>query len=80
MSLTANIGIDKPGTDISYDYSFNVTSSTPLPPGNSVSSAKILIGGGFNSDANYPLLIRGEMQDGEAFRYTVQVKISAPAQ
>ncbi len=44
------------------DYNFNfheVSESQPLVPDNSTSDTKILIGGGFTSDATYPLTING---------------------
>lgn len=59
----------------SYVFNFkNVTESNPLTSGNSVSETKILIGGGFTTESQYPLIVSG-IANGIPFSYTVNVKI-----
>jgi hypothetical protein len=63
LSVPANSGMKR-----SWDYVFSVSPSNPLPPGKSISSKNILIGGGF--DENYAVSINGTMQSGIKFSYT----------
>lgn len=59
----------------SYVFDFkDVTQSQPLTSGNSISETKILIGGGFTTDTQYPLIITG-MANGMPFSYTENVTI-----
>ena len=59
----------------SYVFNFNATNSQPLMPGDSVSDTKILIGGGFTTESQYPLVVSG-IANGIPFSYTVNVKIT----
>lgn len=61
------------------DYTFdfkNITSSKPLASGNSASETKILIGGGFDTDLTYPIIITGIVNNIQ-FSYTENVHISS---
>jgi hypothetical protein len=78
LSLTASLGINRAGPSAPITYSFNVTSTDPLQPGKTVSSKLNIIGGGFDTEASYPLTINGTLLSGQAFGFTLQVKISAP--
>ncbi len=56
-----------------------MSTANPLPSGQTISATTIAIGGGFHTDANYPLTISGKLQNGNTFDYTVQVSIVPPA-
>ena len=56
-------------------FEFDVSTDTPLLPGNTIYLAQILINGGFADDTSYPLEISGTFQDGTTFSYTEQVTI-----
>lgn len=61
--------------DNNYTFDFtNVTSSSPLIPGNYASNATMLIGGGFESEVAYPLAISG-MEGNASFVYPMKVQI-----
>lgn len=62
----------------SYDFTFDVSPSTPLMPGASISQKSILIGGGFSDNVLYPLTIKATLQSGTTSVYTQQVQIKAP--
>jgi hypothetical protein len=61
-----------------YPFVFNVSSSHPLLPSQSVQATQTLIGAGFQSGVQYPLTISGALADGTRFSYTVEAQISAP--
>jgi len=62
----------------SFDFNFDVSPSAPLMPNASISRKLIMIGGGFNDDALYPLTIKATLQSGATAVYTQQVQIKAP--
>lgn len=58
-----------------YTFDFkDVTSSTPLTSGDSTTDKEMLIGGGFQTEWAYPLIISG-MEDNMPFEYTQKVHI-----
>ncbi|MDE1767295.1 MAG: hypothetical protein KGI27_13640 [Thaumarchaeota archaeon] len=58
-----------------YTFDFtNVTSFAPLTPHNYASNATMLIGGGFQTEVAYPLVISG-MEGNIPFAYTMKVQI-----
>lgn len=58
-----------------YTFNFtNVTSSSPLTSHNYASNATMLIGGGFDTEVAYPLVISG-MEGNIPFVYTMKVQI-----
>jgi hypothetical protein len=52
-----------------FNFDFNVTSSNPLLPNQSISAKRILIGGGFGDGIGYYLVIHGALQSGLSFAY-----------
>jgi hypothetical protein len=76
ISLKAVLMPDRGG----FDFIFYVTPSNPLQPGKSISVRQTLIGGEFNVDFNYPLLISGTLQNHVNFTYTKQMQRLPPAQ
>ena len=72
-SLTASLSLDVP-----YDYTFDVTESAPLVPGQSASQTTAQIRGGFQGGASYPLSIEGTLQNGTTFAYSEEVQIVSP--
>jgi hypothetical protein len=61
-----------------FDFAYDVTSSKPLSPGNSIIARLTLINGGFSDNTTYPLIINGTQQSGATFSYTKQVQIEEP--
>ena len=53
-------------------FHFNVSTSSPLTPGQSISSKETLIGAGFSLFTSYPLTINGTLEGGIPFTATVQ--------
>jgi hypothetical protein len=61
-----------------YTFDFtNITSSSPIAPASYASDIKTLIGGGFQSDFPYPLMISGIIGD-TAFNFTENIHIPYP--
>ena len=80
VSLTASLGVSRAGpSNTPFILSFDVTSSNPLLPSNSISSRLTLIGGSFADNTSYPLKIEGKLQSGGTFAYTEQVQIESPS-
>ena len=76
VSLTASLGVSRAGpSNTPFVFNFDVTSSNPLLPSNSISSRLTLIGGSFADNISYPLNIEGKLQSGGTFVYTEQVRI-----
>jgi Leucine-rich repeat (LRR) protein len=74
ISLTATLELN-----ISFDFTFNVTSSNPLQPNRSTSDTLCLIRGGFiGGNVSYPLKIHATLQNGAKFVYTKLVQIVEP--
>ncbi len=79
VSLTASLGITRAGpSNTPFIFNFDVTSSNPLLPSNSISSRLTLIGGSFADNISYPLKIEGKMKSGGTFAYSEQVQIESP--
>ena len=80
VSLTASLGVSRAGpSNTPFVFNFDVTSSNPLLPSNSISSSLTLIGGSFADNISYPLNIEGKLQSGGTFAYTEQVQIESPS-
>jgi hypothetical protein len=62
-----------------FDFNFDVSPASPLQSNGSISSRMTLIGAGFSDNLSYPLEIKGQLQSGAAFDYTVQEYITQPA-
>lgn len=63
--------------ETNHNYTFNfksITSSTPLISGNSRSDTTMLVGGGFQTESTYSLIISG-MKDSMPFEYLEKVRI-----
>ncbi|NHH97465.1 hypothetical protein DYY66_2131 [Candidatus Nitrosotalea sp. FS] len=63
--------------ETNHNYTFNfksITSSTPLISGNSRSDTTMLVGGGFQTESTYSLIISG-MKDNMPFEYLEKVRI-----
>jgi len=77
--LTATLDIPRAGpASEPFTFQFNVAPSNPLLPNQSITKASILIGGGFDSDHSYQLIVSGTLTDGTPFAYTFSVRISTP--
>lgn len=76
--LTATLGVSGPPGGGGFTFNFDVTEANPLAPGSSATARMSLIGGGFSSDALYPLTVNGSFEESGPFSYTVQVYISPP--
>jgi hypothetical protein len=61
-----------------FEFTFDVSLSKPLLPGQSISDKETLIGGGFADNIFYPLMINGTLQSNVAFSYTKSVVITSP--
>jgi len=66
------------GQPTSYTFAFGVSSSNPLPPGQSIQDKHTLIGAGFETGSSYPLTIDGTLESGRAFSYTLLIRVSSP--
>jgi hypothetical protein len=73
--LEASLDANRP--DRPFEFTFDVTISNPLLPGENISSRQSLIGGGFG-DLPLPLTINGTLQSNVAFVYTKSVVIMSP--
>ncbi len=60
-----------------YVFDFDVCPTRPLAPGQSISSRRTLIGGGFG-DLPLPVSITGRVEGNKAFFYTRSVVITSP--
>ncbi len=83
-SLNATLAFVPPpnipgGIPVPYSFVFNVSSSCPLLPGQSIQETQTLIGAGFGSGTEYPLTINGALTNGTQFSYTEQVQIVPPS-
>jgi hypothetical protein len=78
VSLTATLEVSSV-SGFPFDFTFDdVTPSHPLQPNRSTSDTSGLIGGGFASNASYPLTINATLQSGANFVYTKLVQIVEP--
>jgi hypothetical protein len=75
---TLDLGAGAGPNPSSYTFDFGLSSSSPLLPGKTVSQSHVFIGAGFNSAATYPVRIRGSLEGGTVFDYTVQANIGPP--
>ena len=62
-----------------YQFTFGLSTSNPLMPGQTAQSTRTLIGAGFSSSQDYPLRINTTLQNGTAFSYILQVQIALPS-
>lgn len=71
-SLTVTLELQR-----DFTFEFDVTSSNPLLPTESISTKRTLIGpgAGIGDSSSYPLTLEGTMQNGATFAYTKQVQI-----
>lgn len=74
VSLNATLKLPSAEPSVTYVFTFEVSSSDPLLPGQSVEITRTLIGAGFGNSP-YPLVISGLLSNGIAFNYTQQVRI-----
>ena len=77
-SLNATLGwVPPPGTpggaNVQYSFVLNVSSSSPLLPGQSIHTTNAFVGPDLEGGLHYPLLIRGALSDGTQFSYTEEV-------
>jgi hypothetical protein len=80
ISLTASLRITRVGpSNTPFIFYFDVNSSNPLLPSNSISSRLTLIGGSFADNVSNPLKIEGKMKSGATFAYTEQIQIKSPS-
>ena len=59
-----------------FQFVFKADSSSPLAPDTTISQTQILVGGGFSTDKNYSLDVRGIFQGNGTFQFSQQVEIS----
>lgn len=81
--LNATLSIGPPltnpgGFNQLFTFAFNMSSSSPLLPGQGAQCTRTLIGVGLQTGSDYPLTIDGAFTNGTQFSYTVQVQIIAP--
>ncbi len=82
VSLNATLDITAQTNEAAqspYWFLFNVSSASPLQPGQSTQLSETLIGAGFQTGASYPVTIYGMTASGAEFSYTVQAQIESPA-
>ncbi len=80
VSLTASLGVSRAGpSNTPFVFNFDVTSSNPLLPSNSITGRLTLIGGSFADNISYPFKIEGKLKSGATFAYTEQVQIISPS-
>jgi hypothetical protein len=77
-SLSATLPINTQGPKLPYSFVFNVNSSNPLMPGQTIQETRTLINGGFDSSLRYPLTINGALMNGTQFSYTEQIQVVPP--
>jgi hypothetical protein len=79
-SLTATLRFvpppNSPAGSVSYPFAFNVNSSSPLLPGQTIQDIRTLIGPLFDLGVSYPLTITGTLRNGTEFTYTQQVQFT----
>jgi hypothetical protein len=77
-SLTATLrsvpSPNSPASSASYPFVFNVNSSSPLVPGQTVEDVQTLHGDLFDIGVNYTLTISGTLANGLTFTYTQQIQ------
>jgi hypothetical protein len=74
-SLNATLPSVPGGPHVPYSFVFNVNSSNPLLPGQSIQETRTLIGASIDSSVEYPLTISGTLMHGTEFSYAVLVHI-----
>jgi hypothetical protein len=62
---------------IPYSLAFDVSSSSPLLPGQNIQDNQTLIEGPINTNQEYPLTIYGSLPSGLEFSYTMMIQIAA---
>jgi hypothetical protein len=79
VSLNAILRVPSAEPSVAYSFSFAVSSSNSLLPGQITQSTLILIGAGFDSSRTHPLTISGVLGDGSQFSFTNQVWMEQPS-
>ena len=59
-----------------FNFTFAVSTTNPLLPGQTVSAKLTLIGAGFSDTVSYPMVLDVVLQDGEIFSLNKQVTIT----
>jgi len=77
-SLNATLPSVPGGSSVPYSFVFNVSSSSPLLPGQSIQETRMLIGASIDSSLEYPLQVSGTLVNGTQFSYTVKVQVVPP--
>jgi len=77
-SLSATLPSFPGGPSVPYSFVFDVNSSNPLLPGQSIKETRTLIGASIDSGLEYPLTISGTLVNGTPFSYTTQVQVVPP--
>jgi hypothetical protein len=65
---------NSPAGSGSYSFAFNVNSSSPLLPGQTIQETRTFVGPSFDIGVSYPLTITGMLGNGTEFAYTQQVQ------
>jgi hypothetical protein len=79
ISLTAALDIPRAMPSMMpYLFTFPVSGSSPLLPGNTVTDKSVVIGGSYSSVQSYPMTVSGKFSDGTDFSFTLPVTISPP--
>ena len=77
-SLSAQPGISGAPGQV-YTVTFDISSENPLRPGQDISATTVLINGAIQTGYTYQVTIRGTLEGGKAFDYTVTAKLTPPA-
>ena len=78
-ALEATLGVENLENGVhGYSFVFNASPSDLLLPGQTIEETHTLIGAGFDTGVDYPLLINGTTGNGTQFSYTVQVQVVPP--
>jgi len=77
-SLAATLPRAPGGPTAPYSFVFNVSSSNPLQPGQSIQQTRTLIGAGFDSSLRYPLTVNGSLANGTRFSFVEQIQDYGP--
>ena len=75
-SLTATLGIRGAASERSFVMEFPSLAQCPLAPGESVRQGQSALGGSFDHETIYSLMVSGTFQDGSTFRENDNVRIA----
>jgi hypothetical protein len=73
VSLNVELGISY--GRFPFEVVFNVSASSPVIPGGTISTGRFLNGAGFETGQYYPIFINGSFQNGTTFGYTQYIQI-----